>query len=782
MLQYTESNAKFFLKRSVSAMRSIALGFFSVPVTKEGWEDRMLISNLEGLGDLIMFTSVLKHYKKRFPTKKIYLLVKQGFGVENFFREYYVDEVIALNYRRFSINPWYGFQVIRRLRRIGFHTVVNHDFSAAEIMGKIISVSLGAKEVIGYEGQIIEFEKPYDIQQEKHLKKIRKKILPRYTRIIPPIPQDIGKYGRIPSEIEYYIAIYEAVTGVCESDYAPMLPRPSDAMIESVVKKFDIPNIPYVVFNVNSSVSCKIWPFHNFAEVAGYLDKKGYAVVLVGSKKEFLRTQKFNSCTNVFCINTSGKTSFEELLALIAGCAFVFGNDTSTIHFAVALQRPSLCVVGGGQFGVAVNYGYRDMNVWAYEKTYCYFDNWRCSRGVAHNDPSPCVVAISVSQVLQKLNGILAYNGRHSCVFSANFEKDAYQSISHKKEKIKIIYSGIQAENYNPARKMSFEYSNFYNTLKDLPNVEVIEYPYDPIIEIGKKRFNEKLLDLVRREKPDLFFAFMFTDELDVEMLDEIKGITTSVAWFADDHWRLWNYSHRYAWHFSWVVTTWSKAPEIYRRYGITNVIRSQWACNPHAWKPVDIERDIDVAFVGQWNPSRAHIVEQLRKAGINVWTRGWGWPEGRLSHEEMVKSLSRAKINLNFNVPPSHWNPKMLARLLLRRSVGRIVPDVLNLKGNIESWFHMPIPQIKARPFEILACRTFLISGYADDMENYYENKKEIVYYNGQLDDLIGKIRYYLAHDDERENIAHAAYERTLREHTYEKRFREIFKKIGLT
>jgi len=42
-------------------------------------------------------------------------------------------------------------------------------------------------------------------------------------------------------------------------------------------------------------------------------------------------------------------------------------------------------------------------------------------------------------------------------------------------------------------------------------------------------------------------------------------------------------------------------------------------------------------------------------------------------------------------------------------------------------------------------------------------------------------KIRYYLEHDEEREKIAMAGYQRTLGEHTYEKRFEQIFKTIGL-
>ena len=45
----------------------------------------------------------------------------------------------------------------------------------------------------------------------------------------------------------------------------------------------------------------------------------------------------------------------------------------------------------------------------------------------------------------------------------------------------------------------------------------------------------------------------------------------------------------------------------------------------------------------------------------------------------------------------------------------------------------------------------------------------------------MIDKIKYYLEHNEEREAIARAGYERTLREHTYEKRFNEIFKTIGL-
>jgi spore maturation protein CgeB len=344
---------------------------------------------------------------------------------------------------------------------------------------------------------------------------------------------------------------------------------------------------------------------------------------------------------------------------------------------------------------------------------------------------------------------------------------------------MKIIYAGIKKDNYNPERRgFSFEYNNFYLTLKGMSGVEVIEYPLEAIVGVGKKKFNQDLLNLVGREKPDLFFAFMLSEEFDTKTLDAVRGMTKSIAWFADDTWRLENYSRRYAPHFTWAITTWSKAKEKYARHGINNIIRSQWGCNPDIWKPVPVARDIDVSFVGQRTSTRQKIVEELKKAGIKIRVRGRGWPGGGLAEEEMIKTFSRSKINLNFNIPPQRWRLKLIARLFLKRSAQRIVPDFWNLGSNFRSWINMAILQIKARPFELSACGAFVISGYADDLENYYKENEEMVFYRS-TEELIQKINYYLSHAEEREAIAGAGHERTIKDHTYEKRFREIFSKV---
>jgi spore maturation protein CgeB len=346
---------------------------------------------------------------------------------------------------------------------------------------------------------------------------------------------------------------------------------------------------------------------------------------------------------------------------------------------------------------------------------------------------------------------------------------------------MKIVYSGLQYTNFDPALGLSFEHVNFYESLRQMKGVEVIYFPYERILELGRGRGNEELLKLVREEKPDLFFAFMFTDELLPDALEAIKKITTSVAWFSDDHWRFYNYSKKYAPHFSWVVTTYSEAVRLYREMGV-RAVRSQWGintnvCKPHSWSGNGAVPA--VAFVGTYSKPRAKIISFLERNGIHVSVYGNGWRGGRISQDKMLEIFSNAKINLALNIAPGYFNKNSLGRLFFRRSVDKIVPD-FHFIDNLKSWSRRGIPQIKARHFEIPGCGGFVITSPADDLENYFKPGAEMVIY-GDLGDLAEKVKYYLAHDDERKEIALAGYRKAVSDHTYEKRFLNIFKEMGL-
>ena len=138
---------------------------------------------------------------------------------------------------------------------------------------------------------------------------------------------------------------------------------------------------------------------------------------------------------------------------------------------------------------------------------------------------------------------------------------------------------------------------------------------------------------------------------------------------------------------------------------------------------------------------------------------------------------FNQSKINLNLNVRPSRWEPRVLARLLFKKSINRIVPS-LDLVNNFTAWLHFPVLHTHARPFEIAGCGGFVISGYSQGIERYYTPGKEIVFYRS-TEELFDKVRYYLERGREREQIAKAGYERTVKEHTYKSRFEEIFRLI---
>ena len=345
---------------------------------------------------------------------------------------------------------------------------------------------------------------------------------------------------------------------------------------------------------------------------------------------------------------------------------------------------------------------------------------------------------------------------------------------------MKILYTGLKYTNYNPKLGLSFEHNNFYESLRLFSEVELLYFPYERILEVGREKWNIALLELIKKEKPGLFFAFMFTDELSKSILEEIKKYTTSMAWFSDDHWRFDNYSKYYAPYFSWIATTYSQAVERYQKIGVRNVIYSQWAANINIYKLIYGDSTlIDISFVGGWSRPRQKIVSALKKAGIDVKIYGSGWPNGRINEEEMIKIFSTSKINLALNPAPGYFNINSLGRLYFRRSMNKIVPD-FNFFGNFQAWLNRGIRQIKARHFEIPACGGFLITEMADNLGDYYEIGKEIAVYKN-INDLIDKIKYFLKNDAERKKIALAGYQRVLTNHTYEKRFKAIFDNIKL-
>jgi len=167
---------------------------------------------------------------------------------------------------------------------------------------------------------------------------------------------------------------------------------------------------------------------------------------------------------------------------------------------------------------------------------------------------------------------------------------------------------------------------------------------------------------------------------------------------------------------------------------------------NPKVHKPYDLDKTIDVSFVGQCYGNRPEIVQKLRTNGIQVEAYGYGWPDGPLSTQEMVKVYSRSQINLGFGGVAGH-------------------KDTFCLKG---------------RDFEIPMSGGLYLTEYHPELEKVFELEKEIVTYSG-FDDLVAKINYLLSNPEKADTIRKNGFQRCRNEHSWEKRFEKIFDLIGL-
>lgn len=327
---------------------------------------------------------------------------------------------------------------------------------------------------------------------------------------------------------------------------------------------------------------------------------------------------------------------------------------------------------------------------------------------------------------------------------------------------MKILYLALQYDYDKPERGYSFEHCTFYETFRNLGH-DLIYFDYGTLgRELGRPAMNRRLLEIVHAEKPQLLFCVLTTDELDPHTLREISDNTDTITlnWFCDDHWRFDNYSRHWAPCFNWVVTTAQSALPKYKKIGYHNVIKSQWACNHFSYQELDLPLQYDVSFVGQPHGNRRQVIDALRRAGIEVHVWGTGWENGRLSQAEMIEVFNQSRINLNLS-NASVWRRRH--RFMFWRNWNR------------------PRDQIKGRNFELPGCGGFLLTGRAENLEDYYKYGYEVVPFS-DTHNLIDKIKYYLTHEDERSAIAEAGYKRTLREHTYEKRFEEIFSRIKAT
>jgi len=317
------------------------------------------------------------------------------------------------------------------------------------------------------------------------------------------------------------------------------------------------------------------------------------------------------------------------------------------------------------------------------------------------------------------------------------------------------------------------------NSWEDLNMRQSLEKMGHEVIGCG---INSHTIDKIRRMeiKPDLWYMVSAgphegqSQEIVNEFADNMEGLkelnVPSVYFSAGAGCGFVQMDSLSAPHVEYAVTTDRASIDYFRQHGTPHIIYSCFAANPNVYTKKDLPYMYDVSFVGTaFGHRHEETIPNLLNNNINV--RVWGdfWrDEERLGYiaDKRIDSIGGSKVPIPYMVDIFNKT-----KINLCFSIG----------FHIDHFRGYAPRTMKLRHFEITASGGFMLTDWNNDyeLEEFFKPGVEVETYDTE-EELVDKIQYYLKHEEEREKIAQAGYERCIKEHTWENRFNDIFKKMG--
>jgi len=195
---------------------------------------------------------------------------------------------------------------------------------------------------------------------------------------------------------------------------------------------------------------------------------------------------------------------------------------------------------------------------------------------------------------------------------------------------------------------------------------------------------------------------------------------------------------------------------ELQKITGCTNVKFMPAGVDPEMDYPVDVEKQIDLLFLGNHGGSkqgRSDVLLKLNEDFDDLWVGGPGWRGTKMRHP----------FHGAYNGDFKEWNSRARIGLCL-------VPDK---HAKLEMYY-------PARLVQTMATRTFALATYTPRLEGLFTRKVHLDWYTN-YEELVELIRYWLEHDEERRQVAQRGYEHVLKNFTLKQYAGQVLKDVGL-
>jgi lipopolysaccharide heptosyltransferase I len=286
--------------------------------------NNILIIKPSSLGDVVLALPALSALRRNFSDANISWLVRPEFApiLED---HPHLTEVIPFD-RKFLGKAWYNpralaclVHLIRRLRRSKFDAVI-------DLQGLLRTALLG---------WLTGSKKRFGMAKAREFAHVF------YTHKIAQTPDCIHL-------VDYYLKMVSEM-GASDLRVEFVFPQNAPAM-DSVCRLLAQHKVSpgiYVVLVPGSARSEKCWPVERFAQLADRIAvSSGLPIIASGVASEGPIVDQLRSMSRATIVNFAGRTSANELVALLKMAGLVVSNDTGPGHIAAALGTPVVLIFG----------------------------------------------------------------------------------------------------------------------------------------------------------------------------------------------------------------------------------------------------------------------------------------------------------------------------------------------------------------------------------------------------------------------------------------------------
>jgi spore maturation protein CgeB len=281
----------------------------------------------------------------------------------------------------------------------------------------------------------------------------------------------------------------------------------------------------------------------------------------------------------------------------------------------------------------------------------------------------------------------------------------------------------------------------------------------------------EELVDRVKRDRPE--YLFMVNGQfVKHDHLREIRSLGTKIiVWFVDDPYED-EQSIQISQNVDFVFTVDSSMLSYYQAASAKNAYFLPLAAETSSYYYSSQIPEYELCLIGGLFLSRIKYFQALH-ATIQSHNYRYKFISPRTMTKGALKAMdNRVRQMVEFRSYEKLLFPSQVRQLYnsskINLNIHRDSPRIIPLSPN-------------ERTFNIGACRAFqLIDDKRPDLARLYEIGKEIITFSDE-NELVDKIDFYLQHDHERETIAEKAYQRTLSEHTYQNRLKQLMALVQL-